>query len=299
MEIPPELPPVLPAPAMAGAGSPPSDLPPVVQPIPAWRGWALLLLMASYPLLLELIGALTGAKRQQGDSAPVAMLPETIGGLWASCGMNLGIFGALFFVAWAVARPSAGSLYLRRSSPWAALGWGVAWSIVLRIVVAGMVLTVMGGFWIWARAHGKEVGSLDGFRPKIENVITPSALHDPLYLLMILTVVSFVVAGLREELWRAAMIAGVLSLLPERWQGRRGEALAIGIAAIVFGLGHLPQGAGGVLLTGFLGIGLGAVLVGHRSLWIAVLAHGFFDATSFFGLWAADRAGLLKQLLHP
>ncbi len=295
METPPELPPILPSEDSHGLGSAQPELAAAAPRIAAWRGWILMLVMASYPLSLGLIGA----ERQQGDSSPEAMLPETIGGLWASCGLNFGVFAAFFFVAWAVARPGAEALYLRRSSPWAALGFGVVWSIALRVVVAGMVLAVMGGFWLWARAQGEGAVSLDGFRPKIENVITPSALHDPVYLLMVLTVVSFVVAGLREELWRAAMLAGVLSILPERWQGRRGEILAVGIAAVIFGLGHLPQGAGGVFLTGLLGIGLGAILVGHRSLWIAVLAHGFFDATSFFGLWAADRAGLLKQILHP
>jgi membrane protease YdiL (CAAX protease family) len=53
------------------------------------------------------------------------------------------------------------------------------------------------------------------------------------------------------------------------------------IVAIAFGLGHWPQGAMAVLLTGFLGVGLGAIMVFHRSVWPAVIAHGLFDATSF------------------
>jgi membrane protease YdiL (CAAX protease family) len=50
-------------------------------------------------------------------------------------------------------------------------------------------------------------------------------------------------------------------------------------------------------MTGVLGLGLGSILVFHRSLWIAVLAHGFFDASTFFFLWWLDRVGLLKDVL--
>jgi membrane protease YdiL (CAAX protease family) len=34
------------------------------------------------------------------------------------------------------------------------------------------------------------------------------------------------------------------------------------------------------LLAGALGVGLGLIMVLHRSIWPAVIAHGFFDATS-------------------
>jgi membrane protease YdiL (CAAX protease family) len=38
-----------------------------------------------------------------------------------------------------------------------------------------------------------------------------------------------------------------------------------------------------------LGIFLGLIMVYHRSIWPAVLAHGFFDATSMAVLpWAMD-----------
>ena len=288
MDLPPELPPIL---APVDSGHPTETTAP--PPIPRWRGWVLLLLMAAYPLSLGLIGAAS----QKGVTEPEAMLPDTVLGLWKSAGANFGIFAVFFGVAWAIARPGTERLFLKPRNPWATLGLGVAWSIGLRILVAVMVVAAIGAMWAWSTAHGRTADDLGGFRPKIENVISPAALHDPVYLLTVLTVISFVVAGLREELWRAAMIAGVVLVLPVRWQGRRGEILAVALGSIVFGLGHLPQGMGGVFLTGVLGIGLGGILIGHRSLWIAVLAHGFFDATSFLGLWAVDRAGLLKQFL--
>jgi membrane protease YdiL (CAAX protease family) len=33
-------------------------------------------------------------------------------------------------------------------------------------------------------------------------------------------------------------------------------------------------------MTGLLGFGLGAIMVFHRSIWPAVIAHGMFNATS-------------------
>ncbi len=295
MDQTPQPPPLMSEPPFVAAPPvmPEAPVPDASAPLPKWRAWVLLLVMAAYPLSLGLIGA----HGQEASSSPQAMLPETVKELWISCGQNLGIFAAFFVLAWGVARPGKERLYLKWRNPFVALGLGIVWSIGLRILVAALVLVAVAGVWIWGHFHGQSPDAMEGLRPKIENVISPAALHNPLYLLMILTVVSFVLAGLREELWRAAMIAGVVGVLPVRWQGRRGEILAVVLGAIVFGLGHLPQGVGGVFLTGVLGLGLGGILIGHRSLWIAVLAHGFFDATSFLGLWAADRAGLLKQVL--
>jgi membrane protease YdiL (CAAX protease family) len=49
-----------------------------------------------------------------------------------------------------------------------------------------------------------------------------------------------------------------------------------------------------VLFAGVLGLGLGLIMVFHRSIWPAVLAHGFFDATTMALLpWAM---GLMQHL---
>ena len=55
---------------------------------------------------------------------------------------------------------------------------------------------------------------------------------------------------------------------------------AVLLAAVIFGAAHVIQGPIAMVLTGLLGIGLGAIMVWHRSIWPAVMAHGFFDATS-------------------
>jgi membrane protease YdiL (CAAX protease family) len=119
---------------------------------------------------------------------------------------------------------------------------------------------------------------------------------DPVYLGLVFTLVSFVVAGLREELWRAGVLAGLGTLFPRQFGGLAGRFVAVAAAAVIFGLGHLPQGWGGVVVTAGLGLGLGTVMVLHRSIWEAVFAHGFFNATSFALLpLVADRLAGMPQ----
>jgi membrane protease YdiL (CAAX protease family) len=81
------------------------------------------------------------------------------------------------------------------------------------------------------------------------------------------------------------MLAGLRALFPKNFESRAGGIAAATLVAVAFGLGHLPQGWGGVALTTFLGAGLGAIIVLHRPIWDAVLAHGFFDATTFAALY--------------
>lgn len=285
MEAPPVLTAVEPPPVLPRTG------------LPAWRWAAMLALLAAYPLVLGLLAEVLGRFGVKETSGSTTLLPDTTGELLATCGENFGVFAVLFGIAFAFGRPSVDDLWARWHRPWTTLGLGAAWSIGLRALVAALVTCVAVALIVWQKIHGGEAASLDAFRPKIENLISPAALHDPVYLFTTLTLVSFVVAGLREELWRAGMMAAFGKLLPARWRNRWGKAASIVFAAVIFGLGHLPQGAAGVVLTGVLGLGLGWVMTFHRSLWVAVLAHGFFDATSFAGLWALERSGLLKQLI--
>jgi membrane protease YdiL (CAAX protease family) len=97
-----------------------------------------------------------------------------------------------------------------------------------------------------------------------------------------------VVAGFREELWRAGMLVGLAVLFPRRLSGTKGGIAAAAISAVIFGLGHTTQGWGAVGMVTLLGFGLGAVIVYHRSIWEAVMAHGFFNATSFILLYFMD-----------
>jgi membrane protease YdiL (CAAX protease family) len=71
------------------------------------------------------------------------------------------------------------------------------------------------------------------------------------------------------------------ALWPEIFGDREGQIAAIIIIAIVFGLGHLAYGALPAAMAVLVGFALGLIMIVHRSIWPAVVAHGFFDATTF------------------
>lgn len=236
----------------------------------------------------------TGLKAAKGAK----LLPEDLAGLLAAAGENLLVFGIWFLVAALIGRLRPLQLQALPPPRPSSILWGLGWSVALRMIIAAMALV---GIVIWMFSHG--IQDLDpefirNIRPKVENLVAPESLRSPWYLFTNLTVISFVLAGFREELWRAGMIAAGLALLPTAWKGRQGQILLVIASSVVFGLAHLPQGWGGVALTGILGLGLGSILIFQRSLWIAVLAHGFFDATTFLVLWALDHFGKWAEVLN-
>jgi len=90
-----------------------------------------------------------------------------------------------------------------------------------------------------------------------------------------------VVAGLREEIWRAGTLAAMKALWPTIFTDRDGQIAAVAVIAIVFGMAHLAMGLLAAALAILLGFFLGVIMVVHRSIWPAVFAHGFFDAATF------------------
>jgi len=242
---------------------------------PGW--WTHLLLLAAYPVVL---GALGSAQTQE-DAAP--MLPGTTAELILVCVLELAIFGGVFAIAWRCSRATSEQLHLAwRGGPLPLLR-GFGYAIALRMLVAFATLVVLGA--------GMAAGVLDAQTfsetgPQIDAMVGPETLkNNPAYLFVAMTFLSFIVAGLREELWRAGVIAALIALFPKTFSSVRGKVAAVMIAATLFGLGHLPQGWMAVGMIGLLGVGLGLILVFHRSLWDAVIAHGFFDAASFAMLY--------------
>ncbi len=255
------------------AGPPP--LPESETTRPARRGgwWAHLILLGSYPLVLGVLGLAQTSE----NSGP--MLPRSTSGLLAVSAVELALFSALFTLVWICSRVNAEQLHLHwRGGPLPLLR-GFGYSIGLRFVIGVVTVGVL--------AIGALTGSLDRETimeagPDLEALVDSETLKDnPAYLLVSMTVLSFIVAGLREELWRAGFLAALIALFPKTFSSVRGKVAAVAFAAIIFGLGHLPQGWMAVGMIGLLGFGLGLILVFHRSLWDAVLAHGFFDAASF------------------
>jgi membrane protease YdiL (CAAX protease family) len=190
-------------------------------------------------------------------------------------------FAVFLGVAWFCSRASADQMLLRWQGGIAPIWRGFLYSIALRLLVIVVGLLVVAAIII---VQG--TSALDSIRAPAEHLVDRDQLaSDPMYFFLNLTLVSFVVAGLREEIWRAGVFAGLWALFPQLGQTLWGKVITVLITAVIFGLGHLPQGWLGVALTSFLGIALGAIMVFHRSIWDAVVAHGFFDATTFLMLY--------------
>jgi membrane protease YdiL (CAAX protease family) len=261
-----------------------SEIPPLLNEVPQsdsrpkWR-WAIHVgLLASYVLGLGIAGALLRSDTHKGGGS--SAMPSSVRALVSMCATELGFFAAIFAIAWIFSRARPNELFLKWRGGLRPIAWGILYSVVLRVVIAMVGLLALAPI---VAAKGK--GAVEELRPKTEAVVDMEALKDPVYLVFALTAVSFVMAGFREELWRAGMLAGLAGVAPTLFSTRRGQYISVAIAAVIFGLGHLPQGWGGVAITGVLGLGLGWIIVRHQSAWEAIMAHGFFDATTFAALY--------------
>jgi membrane protease YdiL (CAAX protease family) len=281
MDAPPILPPTGPPPGVAPA-SEPEPVPPPLPVVPAWRRLVMLVLLVGYVLGIGL------ASSQQADSRSPA-LPTSTRAMLFLCLVEVVTFAGVFGIAWIFGRTSAEEMFLRRWNGWKTFAWSALWSVVIRLAAIPAMLAFAGALYLWQRWQGGQPMAMDDLRPKIENLISVEALNDPFYLVIALTLLSFVVGGMREELWRAGVLASFRSLLPGRWRGRRGAAAGVILAGAVFGAAHITQEKAGVVVTAAVGLVLGTVMVWRKSYWESALAHGLFDATSIGLLW-----GLLK-----
>jgi membrane protease YdiL (CAAX protease family) len=234
------------------------------------------------------IGAL-GYFQEKGQGP--ALTESTSGLLWASAESLLS-FGFVLGIAWIASRVTREELLLRWRGGAQPILLGIVYSVGLRIAVV-VVAVFIGVFLVASSVVDTDElrDILENRAPAIGEVVSTEALREnPTYFWLMLTLLSFVVAGLREELWRAAFLAGMRGLWPRTFASRKAQLGAVAVAAVVFGLGHTSMGPLAVAATSFLGLGLGAIMVFHRSIWPAVLAHGFFNATSFaFIPWVAER----------
>ena len=265
--------------------SSPSPIPPVIET--ARRGWLVhFILVTGYILGISVIAI--------GRTSPA--LTHTPGRLMVVGLVNMAIFGLILGAAFVFSRASQDDLLLKWRTGFWTVPLGIGYSIALRIF-AGFVL---GGILLFVTvfhlATSQEIQDfISANRPNLERLVDISALRsNPVYYWLTLTFVSFVLAGLREELWRSAFIAGLRGLWPRTFGSRWGEINAVVLAAVLFGVAHLSsQGIIGACNATLLGLGLGLIMIFHRSIWPAVIAHGVFDATSMALLpW-------VWQKLHP
>jgi membrane protease YdiL (CAAX protease family) len=234
-----------------------------------------LILITGYILAIGLLGL-----GRRGTHT--AVLSQTVGGLLLVCALELLVFGLIFGLACFASRATSDDLLLRWPGKIKPVLLGVGYSVALRLALAFLVIAIGIGL-IATRIMTPD--SLKAFvsnnRPDVEALVDVAAMrNNPVYFWLTLTVVSFIVAGLREELWRSAFLAGMKALWPQRFSTRAGQVLAVIICAIFFGFGHLAMGPLAVCLAGFLGLGLGLIMIFHGSIWPAVIAHGLFDATT-------------------
>lgn len=192
-------------------------------------------------------------------------------------------FSIVFGVAWLASRASADDLLLKWRQGWWTVLLGIGYSVAMRIALAIILVSVIA-ILMATRILDKDAMATFAAhtRTPVERMVNISAMqNDPTYFWLTVTLASFVVAGLREELWRSGTLAAMRKLWPNKFGNRAGQIGAIALIAIVFGLAHLSLGVIAAAMATILGLALGIIMVMHESIWPAVIAHGMFDATTF------------------
>jgi len=219
-------------------------------------------------------------------------LSGDVRGLLIVCSLEIVLFSLVFGLGWLASRASGEELFFRWRPGWWVVPLGIVYSIAIRI---GLGLVAMAVVAILLAAQVSTPEALEKFasanRPDVETLVSVPALqNNPSYYWLTVTLVSFVVAGLREEVWRAGTLAAMRALWPRTFGSRGGQCMAVMLIAVVFGAMHLSMGPIAAALAGVLGCFLGLIIVLHRSVWPAVIAHGLFDAATFAILpWALEK----------
>jgi len=209
--------------------------------------------------------------------------------------------GIFLGAAWLFSRASKDDLLLRWRPGYWVLPLGALYSVAIRLILfmASVILLLLVVAFLKVSVAQVQAFAVD-HRPRIEKLLDPQALtENPAYFWLNVTLVSFVIGGLREELWRSSFLAGLRALWPRTFGSANGGVLAAGVAALFFGFAHAPQGWLGVAIVTVVGFLLGVIMNLHRSVWPSVLAHGFFDAMSMAAIpWALRHFPELHQLPH-
>jgi membrane protease YdiL (CAAX protease family) len=159
------------------------------------------------------------------------------------------------------------------------IGYSVAIRFAVGIVLFAMVLLLLATGVLTQESVPQ---FLTSGRPDVKKLVDISAMrNNSSYFWLMVTLNSFVLAGLREEMWRAGTLAAMRALWPNPFGDRLGQIVAVALIAILFGFAHSAFGLLAIGVAALLGFCLGVIMVVHESIWPAVIAHGFLDATTF------------------
>jgi membrane protease YdiL (CAAX protease family) len=271
--------------------SPPAASPQVAKPVSKVRWCIHLAIMAALPVLAGLLGA---SSHGRGPA-----LTNNARGLLLVCGIEVLIFGTVFGVTWLISRASRDDLLLRWRPGFWVVPLGALYSVAIRVAVGILLVLVAVIVVICARPSRVAMQQFsEAHRPQVETLVDLQALsNDPVYFWLAVIVVSLVMGGLREELWRSSFLAGLRSLWPRVFGSSGGGIAGAAIAALFFGAGHLPQGMLAVAMVTIVGFLLGVIMTLHRSVWPSVVAHGLFDSASIAMIpWAMRHFQELQQV---
>jgi membrane protease YdiL (CAAX protease family) len=261
--------PVLPS---GASDTPPAEKPTAARPrVGRIRWWIHLILIGGYFLPVFFVN---GPRR-----GPV--LTHTVRGLITVCAFDLTMFAVVFGIAWLTSRASREELFLVWRPGWLVVPLGLAYSIAIRFAI--VILVLAGAVLLAAFFDQQQLKHFwESSQPDVSTLVSlRAARSNPTYAWLLITLVSFVSAGLREELWRAGTLAGLRALWPNAFGSKTGQVVAVLLIAVAFGAGHFHMGVLAAVLAGVLGVLLGLIMVIHRSVWPAVIAHGSFDALTF------------------
>ena len=262
----------------------PPPLPEQNLPVPRWRWWIHLLLIGTYPFL--------GIIFRFSSGQQTSFLTDNPRDLLIRCGIEIIAFSVVFFLGWFASRASKEQLLLNWRPGWWVVPLGALYSVSIRLAM-GLVVLVIVTCLVATRMVTPQ--DLEQFatehRPNVEAIVdVPAMQNDSSYFWLTLTLVSFVIAGLREELWRSSTLAALGVLWPRAFGSRIGQFAAVTLIAILFGTMHWSMGLLAMIFAGIIGWLLGLIMIFHRSIWPAVIAHGFFDATTFAALpWVMQK----------
>ena len=196
------------------------------------------------------------------------------GALIIGC-IQVALFAPVFGVGWLFSRASREQLFLRWKPGWWVVPLGIGYSLAIRFVI-GIVLLAMIFFLLVTGVLTLESVPqfLTSGRPDVKKLVDISAMrNNSHYFWVMVTLNSFVLAGLREEMWRAGTLAAMRTLWPNVFGDRQGQIVAVALIAILFGFAHSLFGLLAIGVTAIMGFCLGLIIVVHKSIWPAVIAR--------------------------